>query len=513
MTDTTEHPETRSAMADAAEQSLEIGGRISEAPSERMVATAFKEELSHQIRLNRAIGLADMAHTVMAMEAGIVPQPEGIDLLSYLHRLHCNPDQLQPDPERGDLYTNRESWLRTHSESVKWLGIGRARREATTTAFFITVRGLLLELQQALADYARALAQKSEQCADALMPDYTYLQPAQPTRFGHYLLGYGFALMRDMARLQPLFERINRSPAGCGSSNGSRLAQDRERLADLLGFEGLVTHARDAMWQADLPVEIASVLCAIVVNLDRLAEDLQVFSTQEFGLVELHDCHARASKILPQKKNPFALTHIRAVANEMIGLSASTAAAGRTPSGQPDNRLSIYGTVPSAIEKTTGVVALMSETASLLRFNLDAGRQKLRVSGAQATDLAEALITMSGLDPRAAHRLVGAVVRNLNRSNAHLADLELEGLKRLAKAELGVDLVLDANTLAEALCAESSVEAKDQPGGCSRSAMQRMLEEIRECAANADAWLLDKQRRIDASERRLLVTVAGIARR
>lgn len=511
MNDTTQNRETQSAIENAAEQSLEIGGRISQAPSKLLVATAFKDELGRQSRLNRAMGLTDMAHTLMCMDAGIIPQPNGIALLTCLLGLHHNPNLLELDPERGDLYTNRESLMRTQSSSVTWLGVGRARREATTTAFLITVRALLVDLQQLLVSCVRTLAQKAEDCHDALMPDYTYLQSAQPTRFGHYILASGFALMRDMARLQALFQRVNLSPAGCGSTNGSRLPQDREKLAGLLGFDGLVTHARDAMWQADLPVEIASVLSTILVNLDRLAEDLQIFSTQEFGLVELHDCHTRASKILPQKKNPFALTYIREVTNEMIGLSASTLAAGRTPSGQPDNRLLIYGTIPTAIEKTTGAVALMSETISLLRFNADAGRQRLRVSDVQATDLAEALIAETGLNPRAAHRFVGAIVRYMHGRNAHLGDLDLKELKQLAKAELGTDLVLDANSLSEAMSPELSVEAKSQSGGCSEAAMRCMLKEMREFATKAGAWVSTKQSKIDECEMQLLERVAAVA--
>ena len=134
------------------------------------------------------------------------------------------------------------------------------------------------------------------------MPDYTYLQAAQPTTFGHYLLGFTYPLLRDLARLDCLLEKVNRSPLGCGSTNGSRLPQGREQLAELLGFADIIPHARDAMWQADLSIENTALLTACIVNLSRLAEDLQIFSTQEFALVELDDQHARASKIMPQKK-------------------------------------------------------------------------------------------------------------------------------------------------------------------------------------------------------------------
>jgi argininosuccinate lyase len=103
----------------------------------------------------------------------------------------------------------------------------------------------------------------------------------------------------------------NRSPAGCGSVNGSHLPQDRSRLAELPGFDGLAQHARDAMWQPDGPIETLSVAITALINLDRLAEDLQIFATAEFDLVELDEGHTRASVIMPQKKNPYALNYVR----------------------------------------------------------------------------------------------------------------------------------------------------------------------------------------------------------
>jgi argininosuccinate lyase len=196
-----------------------------------------------------------------------------------------------------------------------------------------------------LIEAGTCLVDRAEEFS-ARMADYTYLQPAQATSFGHYLLTFAYPLVRDLDRLQALYRRTNLSPAGCGSVNGSRLPQDRTRLAGLLGFDGQVPHARDAMWQPDGPIEMLAMIVAALVNLDRLAEDLQIFATAEFDLIDLADSHARASVIMPQKKNPYALTYVRGVANEMIGMLAGVAALGRTPSGQVDNRVFIWRCTP-----------------------------------------------------------------------------------------------------------------------------------------------------------------------
>jgi argininosuccinate lyase len=179
----------------------------------------------------------------------------------------------------------------------------------------------------------------AEQHTATILPDFTYLQHAQPTSLAHYLLAFVLPILRDFARLQACFQRVNQCSGGIGSVNGSRLPFKRERLAELLGFDGAITHTRDAMWQADMPVEIMADVVAAVINLDRLGEDLQMWATQEFDLVELADGYCRESVIMPQKKNPYSLAFVRGAAGVLIGQLTAMSNVGRTLSGQPDSRI------------------------------------------------------------------------------------------------------------------------------------------------------------------------------
>ncbi len=489
-----------------AEHVLERGARLASGPSEGLIQTAFKKELDEQADLFEGMSWVDLAHTLVMMEAGVVPGVAGQDLLSALLKLHERPADFTLDPARGDLYTNREAWLATQTGASAWLGTGRARREATTTAFLIKLRGGLLSLAEALTTTGQSMTAKARELRTALMPDYTYLQSAQPTSFGHYLLGFVYPILRDLDRLRGLYARVNRSPAGCGSTNGSRLPQDRGRLRKLLGFDELVTHARDAMWQADLPIETAAVLTAVLVNLDRLAEDLQIYATEEFALIELDDRHARASKIMPQKKNPYALAHIRGVASAMIGTLAASAAAGRTPSGQPDNRLPLYGLIPRAIEDTHGAVDLMGEVVQFLTFNEQHGRRRLDRGFALATDLAEVLVLESGLNFRQAHRLVGHLVRR------HLTDGDLnrltpDELAATALEALGQKVQLSQTALRNALDPETAVSARFAAGGAAPQAMEAMITECERALVEADAWTRQQRQRLQMAEDSLLQTI------
>jgi argininosuccinate lyase len=460
------------------EKVLQIGGRLKSAPSERLINAVFAAELSHQTHLFEALGLVDIVHTLCAIESQTIPAKEGHELLAYLVKLQNNPETFCMTPARGDIYTNREAWLAEQTDAAGWLGAGRARREAVTTAFILVTRQLLLEFTETLIVLCRMMVQQAEQHRLSLMPDYTYLQAAQPTTFGHYLLGFAYPLLRDLDRLEALLARLNLSPMGCGSTNGSRLLQGRQQLADLLGFNGLIAHARDAMWQADLFIETASILTTCSINLSRLAEDLQVYSTQEFALVELDDSHARASKIMPQKKNPFALTHIRGVANKMIGLLTSVTAAARTPSGQPDNRLLIYGDLPEALQTVNDAAALMTEVLQEISFNTDRGEALVNSGWIMSTDLAESLVLACGLDFRSAHHLVAFLASEYR--GRSIQELDHEILMQAAVKVLGRPITLTEQQLKAALDASLALQARTQPGGTAMDSMNSMIAECRE---------------------------------
>jgi len=460
------------------EKVLEIGTRLKTAPSDRLIHSVFAAELSHQAHLFEAMGLIDIAHTLIAIELHTIPKTAGYQLLVQLLELQKKPESFVMSPARGDIYTNREAWLAERTDATGWLGAGRARREAITTAFILVMRQSMLEFTETLIALGLTMIQQAEQHKLSIMPDYTYLQAAQPTTFGHYLLGFTYPLLRDLGRLKSLLSRLNFSPMGCGSTNGSRLLQGRQQLADLLGFNGFIAHARDAMWQADLFIEATSILTTCSINLSRLAEDLQVYSTQEFALLELDDRHARASKIMPQKKNPFALTHVRGVANKMIGALASVAASARTPTGQPDNRLMIYGDLPEAIQTVNNTVALMTEVLQEISFNTGRGKALVESGWILATDLAETLVQECGLDFRSAHQLVAFLASEYR--GRSILELDHQALSHFGEIVLGQAVSITEAQLKIALNACHAIEARIEPGGAATPCMDDMIAECRE---------------------------------
>ena len=480
-------------------------GRLTEGPAPELVQSAYRWEVGLAPILWPGLNLADLAHTIMLMEVDVLPSATGRRLLGLLLELHALPVEGFPlDPAHGDVFTNRERWLAERDrEAAGWLSAGRARREATTVAYHLAVRRRLLVLTEALVTCLRALLAQAEAHVETVMPDYTYLQPAQPTTLAHYLLSFVYPGLRDLERLQAAFQRINRSPAGGGSTNGSRLPLDRQRLAQLLGFDGVVHHPRDAMWQADGPVEITAVLVALLLNLDRLAEDLQVWCTREFAMVELADEHARASRIMPQKKNPYSLAFVRGVTGEMIGRMASMAAVGKTPSGQVDNRIFAYGEVPRALDLALDTVRLMAGVLGGLRFDTVRMAQRAGEGYTGATDLAEVIVQRIGLDYRTAHTIVGRAVR-LTLGEGRETPLTAALLDAAAREVLGRPLELSEAEVREVLDPAAIVAVRRGLGGAAREPVQAMIREVRQALEAAAAWQQETTARLAEAEERLV---------
>jgi argininosuccinate lyase len=479
--------------------------RLNESPAPALIASAFAREVGDAAILYEGMSLADFAHVVALIEAGVIPSEAGGELLAALLQIHPAPPlDFALDPARGDVYSNREAYLKMLTPAAGWLSAGRARRECATIGYRIAVRKRLLALSTALESCAAAVIDLAEAQRATLFPDYTYLQPAQPSTFGHYLLTFVYPMLRDLDRARAAFARANASPAGSGSVNGSRLPLDRARLADLLGFDDVIAHTRDAMWQADGPIEIAALIAAALVNLDRLAEDLIIFSTSGFGLVELADRHTRTSVIMPQKKNPYSLAYVRGVCGETIGVLAAMAAVGKTPSGQIDNRLFAYGDIPRALDSAIGAARLMADVLPGLTVNAERAAQRAAQDFIGATDLAEVIVLKRGLDYKAAHDLVGRAVRAALESGA--TTLTADDLNAAA----GRDLGLAPDDIDDALDPARSVAARAGLGGAAESPVTRMIAECRESLADHRQWREQAQARLAEAEASLLMTAAAL---
>ena len=448
-----------------------VRGRFDETPSDALAAAANRSELAAAAALWEGLAHADMAHLAVLHAAGLVDARTANLVLDAIAALADEPVDL--DPSRGDVYVNRASALADRTEGASAvLHTGRARREATTVAWHLAVRSRLLDLGVATAGLGRALVDTADSHRDTVMPDFTYLHHAQPTTLAHYLLGFGQALDRATHHVAAALADVDRSPAGIGGVNGTRLGLDRRLAADILEFPLLLHNTRDAMWAGDTAVTTVGAAFGVAMVVDRLAEDLQIWTTDEFGYLTLADEHSRQSVIMPQTRNPYALTHLRGQAREMVGVWTGVAASMLTPTGQPDNRVLAHRAVPHAVDTAFRAAGLAAEVVRGARFDTGAMARGAGAGFTVATDVADLLVA-AGVDNRTAHAVVGAAVANAVGEGATGLDAaHLTAAAEAADVELPpVDIPTDATAI---------VSSRATVGGAAPDAVAAMLVEQRE---------------------------------
>ena len=495
-------------------EELGRGGRLRGAAADELVTAAFAAESAHGPRLARGLSLADLAHSVALVEGGGVGGDDAKALLRGLLELHqIPPDDFPWDPTLGDAFNAREAELerRVGRSAAGWLSAGRPRREAFRVALRITARTGIVGLQEALVTQVSALAAHARATKTAPATDYTYLQPAQPTTVGHLLLAYAYPALRDADRARRSHHALGPSVAGAGGSAGSRWPLDRSRLAELLGADGIVEHAKDAAWQADAYVELLSTLAIAATHQSQIGQDFEIYASQEFGLVELADAHSRASALMPQKKNPYALAAIRTQAAQAAADVAGALVVLHTGSARTDHFHLLNGLVPRALEEAAGIARLTASVLARLELRTARFEQVARESFVTAADVADVLALTGRLDYRSAHKVVGRAVRDLVDAGEPPSALTPERLAAAAEATVGSAVTIDAETLRSALDPAACAAARRQAGSSSEAALDAMLESVEQSVEEHVRWTEAARERQGAAEAALLARAAELA--
>jgi argininosuccinate lyase len=485
-------------------------GHITSGPAPELVEAGYRLELADAPALHHGLNLADLAQTVALTEAGLVPAEAAARLLAVLLELLDTPAEAFPyDVAYGDAVNSRERELeRRLGRTAGWLPLGRTRREAGRIAFRFALRAGLLDLHDVVVAFATALAEREDEHAATLWGDTTYLQPAQPSTFGHYLGGFAEEAVRHLERISLAYRWADRCPAAAGGVGGSRIPLDQRRLADLLGFEAVAAHTRDAMWAVDGLIDAVTSATQCAITADRLAEDLEIFSSPQFAYVRLHPSLCRASALMPQKRNPYALAVIRGGAGTLIGRTAGILATQRTPSARTDNWLYAYGETLGALDLARRLIALAGEVARTMEVNRGALADGASHGFTAATDLAEQLALDQRLDYRSAYRLVARATALA--TSAGRPALTLDDLAAAAEQVLGEPLPLDPDLLAT-MDPTSIVATRTVLGGAAPERVREHADSVRSAATAAASWARARRARVEEAETLLVATARRLA--
>jgi argininosuccinate lyase len=358
------------------------------------------------------------------------------------------------------------------------LHTGRSRNDQVATDLRLFLRGEIDRTQEILGNLERALIELAEANREAVIPGYTHMQRAQPVLFAHYLLAYFEMFRRDGERLADVRRRVNLLPLGAGALAGTGFAIDREMMRRRLGFDGLCENSMDAVSDRDFVIEFVAAAAIAMLHLSRLAEDFIIYSTTEFGFIELSDAVSTGSSLMPQKKNPDSLELIRGKAGRVFGHHAALLAMMKgLPLAYNKDMQEDKEALFDSIDTLQGALRVMTTVLGNTRLNGERTRAAALHGFMNATDLADYLVRR-GLEFRRAHSVVGHAVAYAIEHDKALEQLSLDEFKQfspLFKDDLYAEITL-----------ESSLANKPPRGGTSPLRVNEALARAKTALEKSD---------------------------
>ncbi len=443
------------------------GGRFTDKTDPSFAA--FNNSFRFDQRLFGADVVASIAYSQALEHANVISAEEGTQIRNALNKILENG--CTDDSRYEDVHSFVEARLvELTGDAGRKLHTGRSRNDQVATDFRIWVRQAIDALRDVVRNTQTSLLDFAEANRDVVIPGYTHLQRAQPVLLAHWALAYFEMLERDRDRLVDTRSRVNVMPLGSAALAGTSFPIDREALAKSLGFESVSLNSLDAVSDRDFCIEFLGACSLIMVHLSRLAEDVILYATSEFGFFELGDAIATGSSLMPQKKNPDSMELVRGKAGRVFGDLAGLLA---TLKGLPlaynkdmqedkEAVFDAFDTVMSSLQVTSTVLGNISvKTGIALGGYMN------------ATELADYLVR-KGMPFREAHEVVGKIVMQAIEEGTQIEDLKLESISPLIQADVY-----------EALSLESTLSAKSRIGGTARASVFEALGKARDALAGS----------------------------
>ena len=461
------------------------GGRFSGAPADAMFALSVSTHFDWRLALDDLDG--SIAHAAALHRAGLLSDADHEAMREALHGLRTDVQagRIVAAPTDEDVHGALERLLveRVGPELGGRLRAGRSRNDQIATLVRRWLRREVRLIAEDVLGVVDALAQQAQTHLGAIMPGRTHLQTAQPVLLSHQLLAHAWPLLRDIDRLTDLDRRAAVSPYGSAALAGTSLGLDPEQVAADLGFASSVANSIDGTASRDLVTEACYVLSQVGVDLSRLAEDVIIWVTPEFGFAKLDDAWSTGSSIMPQKKNPDVAELARGKAGRLIGNLAGLLA---TCKGLPlaYNRDLQEDKEPlfDSVEQLHVLLPAVAGMVATLRFDVERMAHAAPRGFSLATDMADWLVRR-GVPFSRAHDIAGAAVRHCESAGIELSDLDADRLAAIAPE-------LDEGVLA-VLTIEGSVAARHGRGGTAPDRVAEQLAELGEVVRVARQFAAD----------------------
>ena len=445
------------------------GGRFNEPTDE------FVKIFGASIAFDKILALYDIqgsiAHATMLSEIDVLSSSELNEILEGLTKIKDEivNDQFNWSIDLEDVHMNIESRLiEICGESGKKIHTGRSRNDQVATDIRLYLRDQVLLINNELERLLTALLDLAEQEKATIMPGFTHLQAAQPVSFGHHLLAYFEMFKRDRERLYDGFKRINTMPLGSAALAGTSYPINRDRTAELLGFERISLNSIDAVSDRDFAIEFVSSASLIMMHLSRFSEEIILWSSSQFDFISLPDSFSTGSSIMPQKKNPDVPELVRGKTGRVTGnlISLLTLMKSQPLAYNKDNQEDKEPLFDS-VDTIFNCLHVFADMVPMIKSNKDNMYQAALKGFTTATDLADYLVK-KGLAFRDAHDIVGKAVSYGIKENKDLNEFSLDELKSFNK--------LIEKDVFDVISLEGSINARDHLGGTSIKQVSKAIK-------------------------------------
>ena len=443
------------------------------------LADDFNSSIGFDCRMYRQDITGSMAHAAMLGATGILPKADADTLIDGLQTIldDLGSGKLQFDPTCEDIHMFVEQVLTERLGDVgKKLHTARSRNDQVALDLRMYLREQCDAISAQVKTLIEALVDRAAEYKSAIMPGYTHLQRAQPITFGHHLMAYAMMLLRDRSRLSDCRKRMNRSPIGCCALAGTTYPTDRAMEAAQLGFDGICMNSLDGVSDRDFCAEFLSTLAILMMHLSRLSEELILWTSWEFGFVELSDAYTTGSSIMPQKKNSDMAELIRGKTGRVYGdlVGMLTVLKGLPMAYNKDMQEDKEG-VFDACDTLSMCLPVMTGMIETMTAKPEAMKKAAQRGFINATDLADYLVR-KGLPFRSAYKISGAIVGDCVKSGAVLEELPLETYQQYSD-------LFDSDVY-EAIDLTACVEKRTSAGGPAK--VQEQIDYVTACLAKGD---------------------------
>ena len=452
------------------------------------------------------------AHLVMLADQGIVPRPDARLIRDALDRIDvAEVKRARYDGSCEDLffYVDRLIVAACGEDAAGRLHTARSRNDIDMTMYRMQQRELILRLVDGAQRLRRALLDLAERHREDVFAAHTHTQPAQPTTIAHYLMAVIEQLQRDGVRLRAAFASTNRNPLGACAITGTGFPIDRERTATLLGFDGTTGNTYGSIATVDYLLESVSAASVLLAGLGRVVQDLLLWCTSEFGYLRLSDEFVQSSSIMPQKRNPVALEHARAIGSKALGqASAIVLSVHNTPFGDiVDTEDDLQPLVFSMFKDAARAIRLVAAAMTGASFDRERMAARAELGWITMTELADTLTRDHGVPFKAAHSIASRLIAESSRR----PDAPTAALLAEVSAEVcGREIRYAPARLAEILSPQHFIRVRTTPGGPAPAETARAVARSRDALAGDEAWLADTVAGLRSAESMLAAAVGDL---